>query len=875
MVAKSTAKAGMILWGTLSEGIPKDYQTRNIPDRKDGQGFVQTRFLVYLLSMIPLAGTLVRFVPPPRTSPLETAGANAARHDLIARLEQTRNVSSKGGFQDGATLAQQGYRDALSAGDSRIAAQFLNVLGGCRFAVHQYREALQTYLQARNLAEAAHDHATTVKLDINISSLYAHLGHIDAATEAIARATAQLSGPERRAQLPQLLTHLAALQADQGRMPRALVLYRQGIAAADRAGELETYAYAWNDLGYEFLEHKQLSQAELALMEAYRVRKLSRMRSVESSYRNLGMLRLQQGDLRSASVLLDRAVALSKQPGGLRPVWEVHYARGRVRLQQNRLQDALDDLRIAARLARDWRREAFPDDATRVSTENMIQAVHAALVEAGNRLYFATHRRALAQETFESAEANRAASLRALLAEPRDWRRDLPAEYWETLRKFEAAEAELLRTSAARSGPADERVRQLQGALIQWESRAGSKTDVELPDLLNHTRRSLRPDAAFLAFHLGSSDLPDSYLWAVTRESFALYRLPSGLEIGAEVAAFTKAVRHGSAETHAAGSRLFQMLFGQLGPAIRRKPRWLLALDAQLFELPFAALIEENGARGSLFLAESHSLQITSGAGLLSPVTRDRHPFDGPFVGIADPVYNMADARWKGARPATAARLEDFFTVRADDSTGDGDLHLVRLAGSAQEVAACAAAWGGARTATLLEGAAASRKDLQAALNGHPAVLHFAAHVVHSGVDSGVYSSRGGGRSGLIVLSLTPSGKHEVLSPAEIATWHLNGALVSLSGCGSGSADVLPATGLMGLTRACQAAGASAVVASRWPTPDDAGALFRSFYGHLRAAPQDGAAVALQSAQLDMLRSGTWRANPLYWGAYFVTGNQQ
>jgi CHAT domain-containing protein len=79
----------------------------------------------------------------------------------------------------------------------------------------------------------------------------------------------------------------------------------------------------------------------------------------------------------------------------------------------------------------------------------------------------------------------------------------------------------------------------------------------------------------------------------------------------------------------------------------------------------------------------------------------------------------------------------------------------------------------------------------------------------------------------------------------------------------------------MGLTRACQAAGASAVVASRWPTPDDAGTLFLSFYGYLRAAPQDGPAVALQRAQIGMLRSRTWRSNPLYWGAYFVTGNQQ
>jgi CHAT domain-containing protein len=65
-----------------------------------------------------------------------------------------------------------------------------------------------------------------------------------------------------------------------------------------------------------------------------------------------------------------------------------------------------------------------------------------------------------------------------------------------------------------------------------------------------------------------------------------------------------------------------------------------------------------------------------------------------------------------------------------------------------------------------------------------------------------------------------------------------------------------------------------AVVASRWPTPDGAGALFLSFYRHLRAVPEAGPAVALQRAQIEMLQSRSWRSNPLYWGAYFVTGNQ-
>ncbi len=447
--------------------------------------------------------------------------------------------------------------------------------------------------------------------------------------------------------------------------------------------------------------------------------------------------------------------------------------------------------------------------------------------------------------------------MRALLAEPHDWRSKLPAEYWETLRRLESAEAGLLRSPEANPGPASERVRRLQGQLIEWESRAGSNTDVELPDLLERTRRRLGPDAAFFAFHLAS---PDSYLWAVSRERFALYRLPARAEIARQVARFTEAVRQGQPGAAAAGAQLFNALFGQVHPVFLKKSRWLLALEAQLFELPFAALVEDTRGARPVFLAERHSLQITSGAGMLAQGGRAVLA-GGAFVGVADPIYNLADPRWKGPN---AESFPGFFTASASDSQGAGDLHLPRLPASAREVEACAAAWHATRGPILLEGAAASRDRIVSAVNDGPAVVHFATHVLASG--------RSG--TGLIMLSLDQAGRHEAANPADIVTWNLHGALVALSGCSSGAADALPATGLMGLTRACQAAGASAVVASHWPTPDDEGALFRAFYSHLRAAPESGPAVALEHAQIEMLQSGAWRANPLYWAAYFVTGNQ-
>ena len=66
-----------------------------------------------------------------------------------------------------------------------------------------------------------------------------------------------------------------------------------------------------------------------------------------------------------------------------------------------------------------------------------------------------------------------------------------------------------------------------------------------------------------LSFHLGS---PESYVWAVTRKSFRIYRLCAEEQIRSEVAAFHQAVAAKSREAVPAGERLYSSLFGQLEP---------------------------------------------------------------------------------------------------------------------------------------------------------------------------------------------------------------------------------------------------------------------------------------------------------------------
>jgi hypothetical protein len=64
-----------------------------------------------------------------------------------------------------------------------------------------------------------------------------------------------------------------------------------------------------------------------------------------------------------------------------------------------------------------------------------------------------------------------------------------------------------------------------------------------------------------------------------------------------------------------------------------------------------------------------------------------------------------------------------------------------------------------------------------------------------------------------------------------------------------------------------------------WSTPDDTGELFQSCDRDLRIRCDRGAdgrvGAPLQYAQLEMLRSNTWRSNPSYWSASYAVGKEQ
>lgn len=667
------------------------------------------------------------------------------------------------------------------------------------------------------------------------------MNNLEEAGTSVELALAAMRRTGKRISAPKLLIQLASITAKKGQDRQAEELFRQGISEAATLGDWPSVALGLDYLGDRYRSQKHFEQADDTLTEAFRLRKMLHLGEIESSYRNLARLRSDQGDLRSAGVLMDLAVQSLPDSHSLVSNWSVYYERGRVRLLQGQLAPALADFRTALELVRNWRLAVIPTDENRMAAEAGLQQVYSALIEAGNRLYFETRETNLARETFDATEDNRAASLRALVprldAHLDDWRAKLPSRYWELLPQLQAARRALVE----RGDPEFEReVQRIRTALTEMEFSAGAKSAAATGSALEKAEAVLGADSVLLSFHLGDAN---SWLWAVSPDRFALYRLAGRAEIGKLIRQFEMALHGAPDEAGRRGEALYGVLFGQLDAVFRNRPRWLVSLDEDLFSVPFSALPVKPKHGEPVYLGETHEIQITSGALMLRSHAKTEYP--GQFIGIGDPIYNTADSRWRGEVAAAGPQL-------------------ARLPGTNRELHASALAWSDVNNpAVLLTGADANKRRLWQTLAEHPAVIHFATHVLDDD------------RSGEIALSLTESGKPEYLGAAEITPQSVPGSLLVLSGCSSGKAEARQGTGLMGLTRAWIAAGAEAVIATHWATPDDSSPFLVSFYRHLRQSPEEGAGGALRAARLEMIRSGSYRARPEYWAAYFLVGNSQ
>jgi len=776
-------------------------------------------------------------------------------HDL---RRQGNSFFVVGDYLRAGALYERGYREAIAKGDRVSALRFLNNIGSAHFLLFQYREAVGAYLKARELAQQENDQDSLAAIYSNLSSLYFVNGEMSSASEAAADGLKlpRNAGAKFKSKL---LIQTALIRQEQKDWQNGLALLKEAAGISHATGDAASEAQALSELGRALVSQGNFAAADQALAESARLREKTGSDALHYVYEALGDLRMRQGDTPAAIAFYDRAIA-SATPFGANATWTAWYLRGRALLTVGRLNEAFHDLKSALDAVRRSRVEMLPANAFRSSSEVRLHEVYSAFIETGSRLYMKTGQRRYAEETFAVAEESRAASLRALWAGS-DLTARLRPEYYQTLLQLQKAEVAQLKSSPG----ADDAARRAQVRLTELELKSGldlppisDEGTPEHPQFLALARAALAPDEIYISFHV---DPAGSCLWLLTRNNFEFRTFPAQYPWDKVIAEFRKAADENSLATSDTSRQLYNFLFGEFGRRSLDKPVWIIAPDGPLSDLPFAALLVPGRDQTDRphYLIEDHAIDIAPGITAL--MGKRAAVASGAFVAIGDPIYNRVDERLDHAPMPTGIRGTGSAVAAASAPT----MELSRLAGSGREVEACASMWRshGSRT-ELLEGKEANIAALTAAIRQSPRVLHIAAHMLFPAHDSGPPA---------VALSLLPEDQVQLFSATEISLLKSTIGLVVLDGCSSGRGEIVPGTGLMGMTQAWLAAGARAVIATRWPVSDrEAGAFFHSFYDiyyHSAAGNRGAVAKVLQQTQVEQLRSGGVSASPAYWSAYF------
>jgi len=360
-----------------------------------------------------------------------------------------------------------------------------------------------------------------------------------------------------------------------------------------------------------------------------------------------------------------------------------------------------------------------------------------------------------------------------------------------------------------------------------------------VPSTLAQAQGALPDDrTALVSFLTGPSDVGTVAL-VVTRRDVQAVPLPSVDSLAPVIQRLTAALASAANDRRARALR--DGLARQLGDA-------LLA--------PVLAAVPSN-TRHLVLIADDILHRVPFAA--LRPTGR---PLPRTLALSTIPSAAVAQLVWHDRAPVGA----DVVVLAAPDAPADGEPSAswrVPLPGALREARAVASVM---PTARVYTGAKASEAQLRTSTESPVAILHIAAHaqVNDQEVDDG-----------LLILSAAPDADGFV-TPSELASLRLHGALVVLSGCRTAGGPIVGGEGVRGLVPPLLTAGAAVVLTTQWDVGDEGIApLITAFYRALHRGYSAAEALRLvqadaqarnrpsrEWASLTLVGNGNWRLPP-------------
>lgn len=431
------------------------------------------------------------------------------------------------------------------------------------------------------------------------------------------------------------------------------------------------------------------------------------------------------------------------------------------------------------------------------------------------------------------------------------------------------------------------------------------------PLTLAEVQQSVLDDQTVLLEYVLGND--SSYLWAVSKSEVMLFKLPPrpaveklatdlraqlipsklqrrivGIDVMADaqrgLGVSTTPFAEDAAAFVPASSALYKVAIEPAAAMIGTK-RLLVSADGALNYVPFEALVKsaEVTDYSSLpYLIKTNEIVYAPSASVVGAIRQQQSARGaGPILVVADPVFNSADTRAKGAVAVAASNSETrglgiqsaLSDVTGQDSGAAAQsakmqgLPLARLAGTraeAEQIVKLAKASGSAADVWLdLE---ASEDNVDTKDMSKYRILHIATH--------GLLNAERPQFTGVVLSLVGNKAEDGFLRTDEVFNLKLGSPLVMLSACETGLGKEKRGEGVMGLTRAFMYAGAPTVGVSLWSVADRSTAdLMSDFYKRLLTPGASGApSTAMRDAQLAMIAGKKYSA-PFYWAPFVLVGD--
>jgi CHAT domain-containing protein len=309
------------------------------------------------------------------------------------------------------------------------------------------------------------------------------------------------------------------------------------------------------------------------------------------------------------------------------------------------------------------------------------------------------------------------------------------------------------------------------------------------------------------------------------------------------VEAYRSKMAAGSLDFQTASRQLYDLLLKPASAELAGKTNIVIIPDGPLWNLPFQALMDENGK----FLAEKMALSYAPSLTALREMrkkAKERPPLkDSELVAFGNPVVAKE----------TSERVQRVFMGEK----------LEPLPEAERMVSTLAKMYGPARS-KVYTGAAAREETAKSEAPKYR-IVQFATHGLLNDV-SPMYSH--------LVLAQDETDPNEdgLLEAWELKDLDLKADMVILSACDTARGRVSAGEGIIGMTWAAFIAGAPTTVASQWKVESTSTTeLMIEFHRQLLTG-KVSKAEALRRAQLKLMRNPKYK-HPSYWAAWVIVGD--